>query len=393
MTVTGSPAEWNRRALLGIGLRGLALASLPSCLLAGPRRALAAGPASGCDVEAVVRPKTLFAGIRRPIKERAELEPRIAALETACRGRTTGPLTHIFRFDTPVDGYDSEIGFPVSEPVTTDDISTHNLREMHFYSAVHEGSLETARETSGELRRRLDLAGLSPELEYVEVYLNRDVERPDRSRTRIMTSYLAWPEVYRAQLVRVLGENATRAIWEGGEGLTPFTPVDERCLWVAETIDRLKARTTAEQQFDILSRVALVRPLEDVRKYQAIYDRDRDIQAVFRAQNEQLSTTRTGGFLDPPSFDGKILHVSKVPYNRQAYDAATTPTEQRKAFCFCALVREATAPRIDPIFCYRAAGWARQLWEPILGVAFARCTITHSILKGDGYCAWDYHLV
>jgi len=115
--------------------------------------------------------------------------------------------------------------------------------------------------------------------------------------------------------------------------------------------------------------------------------------AVFRALNEDVSRTRTGGFLDPHRFDGKVLHCSKVPYNREAYLAATTPAERRKAFCFCSLVREATDPRIDPIFCYDAAGWARQLWEPVLGVEFSRCTITHSILKGDAFCAWDYHLV
>jgi hypothetical protein len=55
-------------------------------------------------------------------------------------------------------------------------------------------------------------------------------------------------------------------------------------------------------------------------------------------------------------------------------------------------VREAAHPKIDPIFCYRAAGWSRQFIEPILGQEFKRCIITHSILKGDDFCAWDYHL-
>jgi hypothetical protein len=48
-----------------------------------------------------------------------------------CAGVIAGPLTHIFRFDTPVEGYDSEICFPVSEPVTTAEVATHTLREMH----------------------------------------------------------------------------------------------------------------------------------------------------------------------------------------------------------------------------------------------------------------------
>jgi hypothetical protein len=66
--------------------------------------------------------------------------------------------------------------------------------------------------------------------------------------------------------------------------------------------------------------------------------------------------------------------------------------EKRKAYCFCNLVREADNPQIDPIFCYRAAGWDRQCWEPILEVEFKKCKITHSILKGDDFCAWDFYL-
>ena len=207
-----------------------------------------------------------------------------------------------------------------------------------------------------------------------------------------MASYLAWPEVYRAQLARVLGEDAARGVWQGGELVTPHTPVDERCAWVAASIGRLKARTTADQQFDILSRVALVRPQEDIGQYTTIYRRDRDIQAVFRSLHEHQSKTRFGPSIDPPTFDGKVLHDSKAAYNREAYLAAKTHEERRRAYCFCSLVREAKDPEIDPIFCYRAAGWARQLWEPVLDVQFSRCTITHSILKGDPFCAWDYHL-
>ena len=385
-------AGWDRRSLVGVGFRWLALASLPQVFLDDASGSGAGETDAVPVVTAVVRPETLFAGIRRPITSRAELEPRIATLERACSGRIAGPLTHIFRFDTPVEGYDSEIGFPVSKPVTTDDVVTHTLREMHFYSATHEGPPDTLSETSRMLHQRLNATGLSPELEQAEVYLHRDLERPERSKTQVMVSYLAWPEVYRSQLVRVLGEEPAREIWEGGDRITPFTCVDERCRWVGASIECLKARTAVEQQFDILSRVSLVRPRENVVKYKAIYDREKDIHAVFRAQEDELASTPTGGFLDPHRFDGRVLHCSKVPYNREAYLAATNHTERRKAFCFCALVREATDPRIDPIFCYRAAGWARQFWEPILEVEFTSCTITHSILKGDAYCAWDYHL-
>jgi hypothetical protein len=238
----------------------------------------------------------------------------------------------------------------------------------------------------------MNKTGLSPELELVEVYHHLDFEKPQNTRAEVMASFLPWPEVYRQQLDRVLGKSAAREIWAGGEKMTPHTLVDPRCAWVAAAIQRLKERATLEQQFDILSRVALVRPDADVEKYKRLYAETGDLQAVFRAQNEQLAKTRTGGYVDPLRFDGKILHVSKVPYNGEAYKAAKTQEEKRKAYCFCNLVREAKDPKIDPIFCYRAAGWARQFWEPLLEVEFKKCIITHSILKGDGFCAWDYYL-
>ena len=181
-------------------------------------------------------------------------------------------------------------------------------------------------------------------------------------------------------------------IWMGGEAITPFTLVDDRVEWVAQSLERLKRHTNQDQQFDILSRVALVRPIEDVLKYKKIYQETGDVNKVFEAQNEQLRASPTGGFIDPWWFEKDVLHLSKVAHDRKAYDTAKTAKEFRKAYCFCALIREAKTPEVDPIFCYRAAGWARQFWEPILGVEFKKCTITQSILKGDKFCAWDYNL-
>jgi len=344
------------------------------------------------EITSKIRKSILFAGIRKPIKKRSDLEPRIQLLKEKCGEKINGPLTHIFRYDTPVDGFDSEIGFPVSEEVNSGEIKTHMLREMHFYSLVQNGPIDNIARTSGRLYGYMNRTGLSPELEQVEVYHNYDMQDQDNMKIEVMASYLAWPGVYKEQLVRVLSKNAVDEIWSGGENINPHTPVNERCEWVAGSISRLKSHTNEAQQFDILSRVALVRPLEDVDYYKKVYDETGDPFAVIKAQEEKLKKTRTGGFLDPMRFDGKTLHLSKVPYNRKAYDEAANHTELRKAYCFCTLIREATNPNVDPIFCYRAAGWSRQFWEPIMGIEFKTCKITDSILKGDGFCAWDYYL-
>jgi hypothetical protein len=379
----------DRRCFIKAGIGSVAWATAPALL--HPLTA-AADQTGERHIQATVRPPTLFAGIRKPITERAQLEPRIKALEEACGKEIAGPLTHIFRFDTPVEGYDSEIGFPVSSPVTKGDITTHNLREMHFYTRTHDGPIDSLRETSRSLYGYMNITGLSPELELVEVYRDHRRGQLLGGTVEVMAAFLAWPEVYLAQLTRVLGSDTAKAIWDGGEAITPHTPVDPRCAWVGQSIARLKECSDLDQQFDILSRVALVRPQEDIAMYKAMCDETGDLETIFRTQEERLKKTPTGGFVDPPRFDGKTLHVSKVPYNKKAYAAATTHREKRKAYCFCNLVREADDPHIDPIFCYRAAGWARQFWEPILEVEFTSCSITHSILKGDDFCAWDYHL-
>jgi effector-binding domain-containing protein len=382
----------DRRTFIRKSLEGVAFVSLTALLKMDSPWLWSRASAQDNTIEHVVRREILFAGIRKPIKKWEELKPRIEELKTACAGKTVGPLTHIIRFDTPVNGIDSEIGFPVSAEVEYGDIKTHTLRRMHFYSLLHKGAVNTISETSGKLYQYMRRTGISPELELVEIYHHYNPQNSQAQKIQVMASFLAWPEVYREQLVRVLGEGSARKIWKGGEKITPHTLVNERCAWVAESIDRLKECTNMEQQFDILSRVALIRPIEGITKFKRMYDETGDINAIFQAKNEQLEKTRTGGFVDPPRFDGKILHASKVPYNREKYMEAKTHREKRKAYCFCYLVREAENPQIDPIFCYRAAGWDRQFWEPILGIEFKKCRITHSILKGDDFCAWDFYL-
>ena len=343
-------------------------------------------------VKHVIREETLFAGIRKPIKSREELIPRIKEVTEVCGNKILGPLVHIFRFDTPVEGFDSEIGFPVTSEVNIGHVCTHKLREIHFLSLTHRGPVETLRNSTLIIMEQMNKAGLSPELELMEIYHNYNPENQDENIIETRVSFLAWPEVYHEQLLRVLGSELMAEIWKGGEVITPFTLVDDRVEWVAQSLERLKRHTNQDQQFDILSRVALVRPMEHVLKYKKIYQETGDVNKVFEAQNEQLNAEPTGGFIDPWWFENDVLHLSKVARDRKAYDAAKTPEEFRQAYCFCALIREAKTPEVDPIFCYRAAGWARQFWEPILGVEFKKCTITQSILKGDKFCAWDYNL-
>lgn len=162
----------------------------------------------------------------------------------------------------------------------------------------------------------MNRVGLAPELELVEIYHDHDPENEAANQIEVCGAFLAWPEIYRQQLMRVLSEELANEIWEGGDGITLFTLVDERAAWVGGSLERLKQCSDQDQQFDILSRVALVRPAEDTAKYRTIYEESgRNIQAVLDAQNKELAATRSGGWIDPPYCDDKVLYLSKVAYN------------------------------------------------------------------------------
>ena len=240
------------------------------------------------NIEHVIREETLFAGIRKPIKSREELHPRIQEVKDVCGDKIDGPLTHILRFDTPVDGFDSEIGYPVVSAVNSSHVRTHTLRRMHFFSLMHRGAAEDIRDTTLKIFEHMKQTGLSPELELMEIYHHYDPGCPDEQIVEARASFLAWPEVYKEQLLRVLGPEKTTDIWQGGEHITPFTLVDERVEWVAKSLERLKGHSNQEQQFDILSRVALVRPVEDIMKYKKIYEAAGDVNKIMEAQNEEL---------------------------------------------------------------------------------------------------------
>ena len=59
------------------------------------------------QIKHIIREETLFAGIRKPVKSREELIPRMQAAMQICGDKITGPVVNIFRFDTLVDGFDS----------------------------------------------------------------------------------------------------------------------------------------------------------------------------------------------------------------------------------------------------------------------------------------------
>ncbi|MHA2298801.1 MAG: GyrI-like domain-containing protein [Candidatus Hodarchaeales archaeon] len=342
----------------------------------------------------VIREETTFTSIREPIKELApvkELLPRIENLKKACEGHVTGPLTLIFHFDTTVDGYDAEIGYPVIKVIEKDNVSTRTLPRLEFLSFIHHGSYDTLRQSYGKVYNYFRGNGLSDALELVLILHEYDFEDQKKCVTEVQASFLAWDNLYRENLDKILGDEKRKIIWAGGEKITPFTAIDERAAWVKKTLERLKEHSTANQQFEIISRLALPRPLDEIDTYKEKYEKTKDIQQLLKEREEKQK------WRIKPKIEDNVIYMSKIPMSyaygkRDAYDEAKTPAEIRKNYCFCTLIRNHEGEtNIDPIFCYRAAGWERQLWERVLGKKVIKSEMLKSVLKGDDYCQFSLH--
>jgi len=342
----------------------------------------------------VIREETLFASIREPIKELRpvkELLPRIEKLNRACKGYIVGPVRLLFHFDTLVDGYDAEIGYPVNKNIERDKISTRTLPYAEFLSITHRGSYKKLQETYTKVYSFMRGNGLSDALEIEEILHTYDFEDQEHCVTEVHASFLMWDKLYRDHLEEILGEEKRKIIWGDGDKITPFTSIEERAVWVKDTLERLKKQSTENQQFEIISRLALPRPLDEIDQYKEIYEQTGDIHQVLKKREEAQN------WKIKPKLEKNIIFTSKIPYfyfrqDRDSYDNAKTPEEIRTTYCFCTLIRNHKGDTgIDPIFCYRAAGWARQLWERVLDKKVLKCEILKSVLKGDRFCQFALH--
>ncbi|UYP43766.1 hypothetical protein NEF87_000051 [Candidatus Lokiarchaeum ossiferum] len=333
------------------------------------------------NISHVIREETLFASIRKPIKKRADLEPQVKILKEECHGRIVGPLTLIFHYDTPVEGFDAEIGFPVSEKVEKAGISSRILGRNEFLSNTHSGKPDKIGEAYQKVYGLMYKNGISPGMSTVEIFHDYDFDNPKTVKIEVQGSIHMWNYLYKRALNKYLGHEKQEKIYLDGDKITPFTKINDRIQWVKKTLERLKQESSKEEQFQILSHIALDRPIEEINQFKEKYLENHDVRDIINHLKTELQ------FIIEPEIKENYVHISKVARDREGYDKATNHDEKRKHYCFCRLVSEAASlPDIDPIFCYRAAGWAAQLWEEILQKPVIKCDIVKSVLKGDEVC-------
>jgi len=330
----------------------------------------------------------LVATVRANPKNREELRAIVDELRQHISEECiAGPPFCVFQYVTSIkDGFDVEVGFPVSQPVEVDEIRTRVFPAMKVLSLVHKGPAEELRECYRKLYGRAAEHGLISDEFAREVYLADDAVEVQFVRHD-------WNGLLARGLNRVLGQEARQQVMVGDEALTVESTVDERFQWVKAVMERLDRLAAEDQKYDVVSSCAHVFPREQIAKLKAIYEdtkaRTDDPWQAVDAVIEFMDTDP--GWGEGPRRDGRVIYSSKAPRDPQGYANAQDEIEKRKAYCFCPLVRTHLDQGMPLTFCYCGAGWYRQQWEGAIGQP-VRIEIVSSVLQGDDVCQFAIHL-
>ncbi len=338
-------------------------------------------------------PPIQVATARYTLKSRADLPGILDAVRRYIPETViAGPAFCILRFITSVQGgYDAEVGFPVTQSVAAEPVTSRMRPAMEVLSLVHPGPLAKVSDAYRTLYEYAsEHAIISDEFAH-EVYLDRD--NIAEGRTEVHFVIHNWNERLAQNLDRVVGTEARQRVMQGVASLSIDTMQDERFRWVKSMLARLEALVDDQVHYDILSSCAHVFPEEQIAKLRQVY-----VEAQAQSDDLLQSVDALLAFMaqDPgwgavPIRKGSVLYATKQPRDPEAHARAQTPEEKRRAYCFCPLIREHLDAGMSPMFCNCGAGWYRQQWEGALDQPVTITTVK-SVLKGDDVCTFAIQL-
>jgi effector-binding domain-containing protein len=336
---------------------------------------------------------TLVATVRLNLKDRDEVYAALGKVERHIPEQLVAGLGFcIFHFITSVkEGFDAEVGFPVTQAIEAGEVKTRVLPQMEVLSLIHRGPADDLGGSYTELYGYAAEHGLISDEFCLEVYPKLGTE--GRGEIEIQFVIHKWDELLATNVDRVLGEEAARQVMEGEGTLTVTSPVEERFRWARGAIGKLEGLADERERYDILSRCAHVFPDDQLGKLRLAYE-----EAHARTGDVLESVDAVIAFMDEdpgwgvvPRREGNVIYSAKKPRDPEGYEKANSELERRKAYCYCPVVREHLDEGMPVTFCYCGAGWFRQQWEAAIGEP-VRVEILRSVLKGDDVCEFGIRL-
>lgn len=336
---------------------------------------------------------TLVATMRLDLGEHQELRRVLQEMaQSIPHEYIAGPAFCVFQFVTSVqEGFDVEVGFPVTQAVRAGKIETRTFPAMEVLSIVHRGSAEKLNESYRKLYGCASEHGLISDEFCREVYL--DSNDPEGDEIELQFVLHNWNGLLDKNLERVLGAESRQRVMQGSDGLNLESTVDERFRWVKGAMERLDDLADEGQRYDIVSSCAHVFPRGQIEKLRTVYEdaRARTDDALQAVDAVIEFMDRDPGWGERPLREGWVIYSSKSPRDPKRYTEAQDEAERKKAYCFCPLVRNHLDRGMPLTFCHCGAGWYRQQWEGAIGKPI-RVEIVKSIVKGDDVCQFAIHL-
>ncbi len=294
-------------------------------------------------------------------------------------------------FSSYTEGYEAEVGFPVTQAFNTGRITSKMVPALEVLALIHQGPPETLRDTKIKLHQFTREHALISDEFTREVYLDwQDPHGPIETQFVIHN----WNAIFARDLERVLGDAGRDTVMQGAETIDVESAPEERFQWAKAAMQRLDDLADEHQKYDVVSSCAHVFPPGLLDKLKRVYaetrsQSDDSLEAVDAVRAFMKADTGWGP--DMPERQGYIIYHTKKPADPQAYEQAQTAEEKRAAYCFCPIIRTRLEEGMPITYCYCGSGWFRQQWEAATGKPVI-VEVIKSVLKGDDVCQFAVHL-
>ncbi len=319
---------------------------------------------------------------RYDIKDRNDVVPAITEIYKSL-SRVSKPLV-LVDFGATEGGLVARVGTTSANTFDMEGYESVRLEATRVLSALHEGDYANIRDTYMRMYALIRERGLVPQTNSREVVHHFDPDSPEDTVVEIQWPIHDWTGLLAQGIEETLGPEARDHVMEGAEALTLETARDERLEWVKAALLRLDGIADEEQKYWAVSPCADCYPVWRIEKLRQVY---MDTGSVDKVLEEMKGDTE---WYSTPYREGNLIYHTKVPYDREAWEAATDKEARRRVYCHCALVQD-RIDEVSPTYCYCGTGWVRQVWEGVLETPI-RVEVLKSLPAGDDECQFLIHL-
>ena len=296
------------------------------------------------------------------------------ALCEPIRPYVNGPMIRLYHAYDPARGYDMEVGVPVSQPITRNDIQTRTLPGGPMLCARHTGPLEDFPQTRQAVIDfiRANAVGIAEHPSYTIWLEGAETHAADTARyvteIRLPLLWPRWLEQMAAGLDRHVGEDTRRRVMAGADALNVDTSAQTKTEWAQALMARLDAAVPDEAaRRDIVNRCAHVFPQERIDHLRAEYLRLGSLDALLELMAGDHSVGGTS-FYARPYREGDTIIETKLPADPDGYANATDPTGKTCQLLFLPADSHRDSPG------YRHVGYLLSLWGGLVPASVGRRT-------------------